>query len=140
MTSRLTAACASFVCCICFFFGYADLVSGSNIAMRGPGETASHARHDQDMETSSVNIALLGMVSFFRNTISRADGPDRCGFRPSCSAYGYRAIKEHGPVIGTLMTGDRLIRCNIWKRPGTDYILLPNGKLFDPVSANVLFE
>lgn len=140
MAFRLLAACAFLIFCICFLFGSSDFVSGSNIAMRGPGETESNVKHDKDIETSSVNIALLGMVSLFRNTISRADGPDRCGFRPSCSAYGYRAIKEHGPLIGTLMTGDRLIRCNIWKRPGTDYVLLPNGKLFDPVSANVLFE
>ena len=95
---------------------------------------------DQDIETSSVKIALLGTIRFYQNTISRVNGKERCGFRPSCSAYGYSAIKEKGPVIGIMMTADRLTRCNIWKKPGADYILLPNSKLFDPVSKNLLFE
>jgi hypothetical protein len=38
------------------------------------------------------------------------------------------------------MTADRLTRCNIWKEPGPDYFLLPNGRLYDPISNNLLVE
>jgi hypothetical protein len=36
------------------------------------------------------------------------------------------------------MTADRLTRCNIFKVPGPEYHLLPDGRLLDPVSANTL--
>jgi len=36
------------------------------------------------------------------------------------------------------MIGDRQIRCNVFERPG--YTPLPNGKLYDPVSDNLLFK
>jgi putative membrane protein insertion efficiency factor len=92
------------------------------------------------METSCVKLAFLGAIRLYQKRVSSIGGPDRCGFRPSCSAYGYTAIEEEGPVIGLLMTADRLIRCNIFKGPGPDYTLLPNGKLYDPPSKNFLFD
>ena len=90
------------------------------------------------IETSSVRIALLGMIRLYQHYVSPIGGVDRCGFRPSCSHYGYAAIQEEGPLIGVMMIGDRQTRCNIFKGPGPDYMLLPNGKLFDPVSKNLL--
>jgi len=50
------------------------------------------------------------------------------------------SIREQGPLTGLFMTADRLTRCNIWKEPGPDYTLLPNGKLYDPPSHNLLFD
>jgi putative membrane protein insertion efficiency factor len=108
--------------------------------MKGPEEEMHNPGLDQDIETSSIKIIFLGAIKFYQKTISRIGGTDRCGFSPSCSAYGYCAIKGQGPVIGTMMTADRLTRCNIWKKPGADYTLLPNNKLYDPVSKNLLFE
>lgn len=140
MVSRFALDSAIFILCTCFLFGSPNSVFGLNIAMKGPEEKINNPMRDQDIETSSVKIALLGTIRFYQNTISRVNGKERCGFRPSCSAYGYSAIKEKGPVIGIMMTADRLTRCNIWKKPGADYILLPNSKLFDPVSKNLLFE
>jgi len=80
------------------------------------------------------------LIKLYQQRVSSIGGPDRCGFRPSCSNYGYEAIKEQGPVIGLVMIGDRQTRCNIFKEPGPDYALLPNGKLYDPISKNLLFE
>ena len=140
MCFRLTQTYVVFFLCFCFLLGSSDLVSGLTIAMKGPEEKVDNPNQDQDIETSSIKIAFLGAIRFYQNTISRIGGTDRCGFRPSCSAYGYRAIKEQGPVIGIMMTADRLTRCNIWKKPGEDYFLLPNNKLFDPVPKNLLFE
>jgi len=116
-------------------------VFGSDFMMKGPPATEKWvAAEADDIETSSVRVSLLGLIRFYQSRISQVGGPDRCGFRPSCSHYGYEAIKEQGPALGIIMIGDRQTRCNIFKKPGPDYALLPNGKLFDPLSNNLLFE
>ena len=35
-----------------------------------------------------------------------------CQFYPSCSNYGALAVREYGPIIGTAITSDRIVRCN----------------------------
>ena len=116
-------------------------VLGSDLTMKGPKEKEPYRQNiDQAVETSCVKLALLGSIRLYQKRVSPIGGPDRCGFRPSCSAYGYTAIEEEGPVIGLLMTADRLTRCNIFKGPGPDYTLLPNGKLYDPPSKNFFFD
>ncbi|HLO24995.1 MAG TPA: membrane protein insertion efficiency factor YidD [Geobacteraceae bacterium] len=99
-------------------------------------------RHDSPSsgpETSTVRIVFLGLIDVYRNFVSPINGP-RCGFYPSCSAFGRQAVSEYGPIRGVMMTGDRLTRCNIFKEPGPDYLLLPDGRLFDPVSANTMTD
>jgi putative component of membrane protein insertase Oxa1/YidC/SpoIIIJ protein YidD len=113
---------------------------GSDFTMRGPREEIRVPEKVYIPETSSVGVAMHGLIHFYQDFISSAGGPDRCGFRPSCSRYGYQAIQEQGPIVGIMMIGDRQTRCNIFKEPGPDYPLLPNGKLYDPVSNNLLFE
>jgi putative membrane protein insertion efficiency factor len=111
---------------------------GSDFTMKGPREELRVPEKVEGPETSSVRVALLGLIGFYQHFISPAGGVDRCGFRPSCSRYGHQAIREQGPVVGVMMTADRLTRCNLFERPG--YMRLPNGKLYDPVSNNLLFE
>jgi len=113
---------------------------GSDFTMKGPREELRVPDKAYEPETSSVRVAMHGLIHFYQDFISSAGGPDRCGFRPSCSRYGYQAIQEQGPIVGIMMIGDRQTRCNIFKEPGPDYPLLPNGKLYDPVSNNLLFE
>ena len=111
----------------------------SDFMMKGPGEKRADPIVHQDYETSSLNLAFIGLIRLYQKRISPIGG-NRCGFRPSCSAYGYSALQEQGPFIGVMMIGDRLTRCNIWKREGPDYFRLPNGLLYDPPSKNLLFE
>ena len=111
---------------------------GSDFTMKGPREELRVREKTYGPETSSVGVAMHGLIRFYQIFISPAGGPDRCGFRPSCSRYGHQAIRAQGPVVGVMMTADRLTRCNIFERPG--YTRLPNGKLYDPVSNNLLFE
>lgn len=111
---------------------------GSDFMMKGPGEELRVPEKAYGPETSSVRVAMQGLIRFYQIFISLAGGPDRCGFRPSCSHYGRQAIQEQGPVVGVMMIGDRQTRCNIFERPG--YTRLPNGMLYDPVSNNLLFE
>jgi putative membrane protein insertion efficiency factor len=115
-------------------------VLGSDFLMKGPGIYERRTDRIDDIETSSVRVALLGLIKLYQWRVSPTGGPDRCGFHPSCSNYGYAAIKEEGPILGLMLIGDRLTRCNIFKKPGPDYALLPSGKLFDPISSNLLFE
>lgn len=36
----------------------------------------------------------------------------RCAYSPSCSAYSKALIREYGLLKGSLLTADRLMRCN----------------------------
>jgi len=120
------------------FASSVGLSFGSDFTMKGPREGLRVSEKADGMETSSVRVALLGLIGFYQHFVSPVGGVDRCGFGPSCSRYGHQAIQEQGPVAGVLMTVDRLTRCNMFERPG--YRRLPNGKLYDPVSNNLLFE
>ena len=89
------------------------------------------------VESSMVRSALLGSVRFFQKRISPIDGP-RCSFSPTCSQFGHEAVHDHGPLLGVVMTADRLMRCTYWTTSGPDYLRLPNGALSDPVAKNLM--
>jgi len=118
----------------------AATVSGSDFMMKGPRDELRVPERGVGIETSSVRVTFLSLIRMYQRFASPIGGIDRCGFRPSCSRFGYQAIQEQGPIVGIMMIGDRQTRCNIFKEPGPDYPLLPNGKLYDPVSNNLLFE
>lgn len=99
--------------------------------MRGPALLSRPDTPPPAIESSPVKLAMRGMIRLYQVTVSPVS-PGRCGFRPSCSAFGAMSIEEYGPVTGVMMTADRLMRCNIWKRPGPHYLLLPDGRLLDP--------
>ena len=86
---------------------------------------------------STLSAALLGSVRFYQKWISPVDGP-RCNFSPTCSRFGYEAVHDHGPFLGVVMTADRLMRCNYWTKVSPDYLRLPHGALYDPVTKNLL--
>lgn len=111
----------------------------SQAGMKGPAGPAHGPTGDREPETSSVRLVFLGAIELFQKRISPIEGP-RCGFSPSCSAFGHQAVREHGPVRGVMMTADRLMRDTIFLEPGPDNPLLPTGRLFDPPSENLLNE
>lgn len=122
------------------FLNPAATTFGSDFTMRGPTVELRVPERGDGTDISSVRVAFLGLIHIYQHFVSPVGGVDRCGFRPSCSRYGCQAIQEQGPIVGILMIGDRLIRCNIFKEPGPDYPMLPNGKLYDPVSNNLFFK
>ena len=71
---------------------------------------------------------LLALISVYRRLISPAL-PRRCRYEPTCSAYAEQAIRELGPIKGTILGVWRLLRCNPWSRGG-----------IDPVSERRLFR
>lgn len=83
-------------------------------------------------ETSEVKILLLGMIRFYQNFISsQQNNQVTCVFTPSCSRFGFAAIKKYGPIYGTLMTADRLQRCHPFAIKYHYHINPETGKLSD---------
>ena len=83
-----------------------------------------------------AGTADTGLIRFFQAHISQVDG-DRCPMAPSCSSYARQAFEKHGPLMGWIMTCDRLVRC------GRDEVRLApqvtiQGETYtwDPVEAN----
>ena len=64
---------------------------------------------------------LLGLIKLYQWTISPMLGPV-CRYHPSCSRYGFEAIKVHGAIKGTVLTAWRILRCNPWSPGGFDYV------------------
>lgn len=63
--------------------------------------------------------------------------PLSCRFHPSCSAYGFGAIRTHGSFKGTGLASWRLLRCNPFNGGGVDPVpsagkwrpeILPDGR------------
>ncbi len=109
-------------------------------AMKGPPTAGQHGHPAESVPDSSpLGVLFTGAITFYRSVISPTQSA-RCGFSPSCSSFGLQAVHDHGPFQGILMTADRLTRCNLLKEAGPDYYRLPNGRLFDPVSRNLLTE
>jgi putative membrane protein insertion efficiency factor len=98
--------------------------------LRAPDEIGQQLSAVEVVETSPLKLGLQGAVWLYQKGVSPVN-PDRCGFQPSCSAYGSLAVREHGPFWGLLLTADRLLRCHPLKKPGPSTVLLPNGKILD---------
>ncbi len=65
---------------------------------------------------------LLAPVRFYQRFVSPAL-PARCKYHPTCSAYAVQAVRELGPIRGTILGAWRLARCNPWSNGGYDPVL-----------------
>jgi putative membrane protein insertion efficiency factor len=65
-------------------------------------------------QTNPISMLLVAIINVYQRVFSAQEGSATCQFRPSCSHFGALAIKKYGAVQGTLMTGDRMLRCNPW--------------------------
>jgi putative membrane protein insertion efficiency factor len=68
-----------------------------------------------------VKYLLMGLIRVYQWTISPLLGPV-CRYYPSCSHYGYEAIRVHGAVKGSALTAWRILRCNPWTPGGVDHV------------------
>ena len=69
-----------------------------------------------------MKYVLMGLIRLYQIILSPVvnwRGPV-CKFEPSCSHYGYEAVKTHGAVKGGGMTVWRVLRCNPWSSGGYD--------------------
>jgi uncharacterized protein len=74
-----------------------------------------------------VSALMLALISLYQRWISPAL-PPRCKYYPTCSAYSAQAIRELGPLRGSIVAGWRLLRCNPLSDGGIDE--LEDRKLF----------
>ncbi len=65
---------------------------------------------------SSIALAL---IRFYQRAISPRLGA-RCHYQPTCSAYTYEAIEEHGVLRGGWLGARRITRCHPWSAGGYD--------------------
>ncbi|MDO9341299.1 MAG: membrane protein insertion efficiency factor YidD [Bacteroidales bacterium] len=58
-----------------------------------------------------VGLVFGGTLYIYQNVLSKHISAD-CLFTPSCSEFSKQAVKEDGLIKGTLLTIDRVNRCN----------------------------
>lgn len=68
-------------------------------------------------------LCLLA-IRGYKRTLSRHIGRS-CKYTPTCSMYTYDAIERYGALIGCVLGGWRILRCNPFSKGG-----------FDPVPEN----
>jgi hypothetical protein len=74
-------------------------------------------------------LLLMGLIRVYQVTISPLIGPT-CKYYPSCSHYGYEAVRRHGALRGTVLAGWRVLRCNPWSNGGVDEVPTAGERLF----------
>jgi len=62
---------------------------------------------------------LLGLIRIYQLTLSRWL-PASCRFYPTCSRYGFEAIRRYGVFKGGWMAAWRVMRCNPFVPGGYD--------------------
>ena len=71
---------------------------------------------------------LAGAVRAYQLTIRPVIG-GHCRFEPSCSHYAIEALRTHGALRGTTLTGRRILRCNPWNEGGYDPVPPPDAQI-----------
>ena len=66
-----------------------------------------------------VRAVMLGLIRVYQLSLSPLLGP-ACRFEPTCSRYGYEAIRRYGVRRGIWLTLGRLGRCHPFHPGGYD--------------------
>lgn len=74
-----------------------------------------------------VSLPFLALILIYQKTLSFDHGPLKflypngyCRFYPTCSEYGYQAIKRYGTIKGLSLALYRVLRCHPWSKGGSD--------------------
>jgi len=70
---------------------------------------------------NAIQAGASLLVKIYQVVISSQDGPN-CRYDPVCSVYARQAIERYGAFWGSIMAGDRLIRCNPYNPPGKNSV------------------
>ena len=63
---------------------------------------------------------ILVLIRLYQKVISPALPENTCRFYPSCSRYGFEAVKKHGAIKGSFLAIYRILRCNPFNPGGYD--------------------
>lgn len=66
-----------------------------------------------------MKYVFMLLIRFYQVLISPIL-PSSCRYYPSCSHYGYEAVKKHGAIKGGWMAIKRIGRCNPFQPGGYD--------------------
>jgi putative membrane protein insertion efficiency factor len=66
-----------------------------------------------------MKYLLMSLIRIYQMTFSRVMPPS-CRFTPSCSHYGYEAIRKHGALKGSWLAVKRIARCQPFNPGGYD--------------------
>lgn len=72
------------------------------------------------------NVAIAFLLGY-RKVISPLYG-DVCRYYPTCSSYGLQQVQQRGLLLGGLLTGLRILRCNPFSKGGVDEVTPGRGK------------
>ena len=102
------------------------------------GAAASSQPRSQETPSPAASFFRL-LVTFFQRVISPVDA-DRCPSYPTCSTYSIQAYEQHGAVLGTLMTVDRLFHENSEAEFAPIIEVHGVSRIYDPVWANEFWK
>ncbi len=94
----------------------------ADVAVGDEALSACHAHSQRPSVRPLYNSFQAGawfFLRFFQIVISPQDGPN-CRYHPTCSRYASEAVHRYGALLGSILAGDRLIRCNPYNPPGDD--------------------
>lgn len=76
-----------------------------------------------------MKYILMGLIKLYKLTLSKIL-PPCCRFTPTCSEYGFEAVRRFGAVRGGYLTLWRILRCNPFCNCGHDPV--PEKFMFRP--------
>ena len=66
-----------------------------------------------------MKYLLMGLIRLYQMTFSKLLPPS-CRFTPSCSHYGYEAVRKYGALKGGWLAIRRISRCHPFNPGGYD--------------------
>ena len=66
-----------------------------------------------------ASFPFIVLIKLYQWIISPWLG-NQCRYQPTCSHYGIKAFKKHGPVKGFWLTLKRVSKCHPWGGHGYD--------------------
>ena len=73
-------------------------------------------RSNLDIGMKNILLFLIKKYKVYVSPYKRS----KCPYTPTCSDYGFMAIKKHGAARGLLLTVWRILRCNPFSHGGYD--------------------
>lgn len=90
--------------------GRLDVYSAALSRSSGAAAPAGASSGEETPVIPGTRTALRSVIVLYQFTLSSQDLP-ACNYEPSCSRFAQEAVQIRGPILGLLMTSDRLQRC-----------------------------